>query len=77
MKAIQRVNQAKRIKRKRKETFGKYKSNNKGIGVRTSISRLSSRVDLDDLFSDSDDEEDGMTTSNDGGEDGQQQQQQY
>ena len=25
MKAIQRVNQAKRIKRKRKETFGKYK----------------------------------------------------
>ncbi len=76
MKAIQRVNQAKRIKRKRKETFGKYKSNNKGIGVRTSISRLSSRVDLDDLFSDSDDEEDSMTTSNDGGEDGQQQQQQ-
>ena len=54
------INQAKRIKRKRKETFGKYKINNKGIGVRTSISRLSSRVDLDDLFSDSDDEEDSM-----------------
>ena len=33
------------------------KSNNKSIGVRTSISRLSSKVDLDDLFSDSDSED--------------------
>ena len=57
MKAIHRVNQAKRVKRKRKENFGKLKSNNKSIGVRTSISRLSSKVDLDDLFSDSDSED--------------------